>query len=99
MYIIPYLMGPPGSPLAKVGVELTDSLYVVLNMRIMTRMGEVAWRQLGESAEFNRGLHAMLDLDPDRRVIAHFPQDNAIISVGSGYGGNVLLGKKCLADR
>ena len=99
MYVIPYLMGPPGSPLAKVGVELTDSLYVVLNMRIMTRMGAVAWRQLGESAEFNRGLHAMLDLNPERRFIAHFPQDNAIISVGSGYGGNVLLGKKCLALR
>ncbi len=99
MYVIPYLMGPPGSPLAKVGVELTDSLYVVLNMRIMTRMGLVAWRHLGDSAEFNRGLHALLDLNPERRFIAHFPQDNAIISVGSGYGGNVLLGKKCLALR
>ncbi len=99
MYVVPYLMGPPGSPLAKIGVELTDSLYVVLNMRIMTRMGAVAWRQLGDSAEFNRGLHAMLDLNPERRFIAHFPQDNEIISVGSGYGGNVLLGKKCLALR
>ena len=99
MYVIPYLMGPPGSPLAKVGVELTDSLYVVLNMRIMTRMGLVAWRHLGDSADFNRGLHALLDLNPERRFIAHFPQDNAIISVGSGYGGNVLLGKKCLALR
>ena len=99
MYVVPYLMGPPGSPLAKVGVELTDSLYVVLNMRIMTRMGDVAWQQLGDSDDFNRGLHCLLDQNPERRLICHFPQDNAIISVGSGYGGNVLLGKKCLALR
>jgi len=99
MFVIPYLMGPPGSPLAKVGVELTDSLYVVLNMRIMTRMGDVAWQQLGDSDDFNRGLHCLLDVHPDRRLICHFPQDNTIISVGSGYGGNVLLGKKCLALR
>ncbi len=99
MYVVPYLMGPPGSPLAKVGVELTDSLYVVLNMRIMTRMGDAAWQQLGDSDEFNRGLHCLLDQNPERRLICHFPQDNTIISVGSGYGGNVLLGKKCLALR
>src|SRR5436190_16751975 len=99
MYVIPYLMGPPGSPLSKVGIELTDSIYVVLSMRIMTRMGEMAWKHLGDSDDFNRGLHCMLDVNPDRRFIAHFPQDNAVISVGSNYGGNALLGKKCLALR
>jgi phosphoenolpyruvate carboxykinase (GTP) len=99
MYVVPYLMGPAGSLLSKVGVELTDSLYVVLSMRIMTRMGAVAWEHLGESDDFNRGLHCTLDLNPERRYIAHFPQDNTIISVGSNYGGNVLLGKKCLALR
>src|SRR6202008_3368767 len=85
--------------LAKVGFELTDSPYVVLNMRIMARMGEVANQQLGLGADFNRGLHSMLDVNPDRRYIAHFPQDNTILSIGSAYGGNVLLGKKCLALR
>ncbi len=99
MYVVPYLMGPPGSPLAKVGIELTDSIYVVLSMRIMTRMGRVAWEHLGNGNNFNRGLHCMLDVHPDRRYIAHFPHDNEIISVGSNYGGNVLLGKKCLALR
>ena len=99
MYVVPYLMGPPGSPLTKVGLELTDSIYVVLNMRIMTRMGDVAYQHLGARRDFNRGLHCLLDVHPDRRYIAHFPHDNAIISVGSGYGGNVLLGKKCLALR
>ncbi len=99
MYAVPYLMGPPGSPLSKVGVELTDSIYVVLNMRIMSRMGRVALEHLGASDDFNRGIHSTLDLNPERRFIAHFPQDNTIISVGSGYGGNVLLGKKCLALR
>jgi len=99
MYVVPYLMGPPGSPLAKVGIEITDSIYVALSMGIMTRMGDVAYEQLGQSDEFNRGLHCMLDVSPNRRFIAHFPQDNAIISVGSNYGGNVLLGKKCLALR
>jgi len=99
MYVVPYLMGPLGSPLTKVGIELTDSLYVVLSMRIMTRMGQVAYDQLVDSDDFNRGLHCMLDVNPDRRFIAHFPQDNTVISVGSNYGGNVLLGKKCLALR
>lgn len=99
MYVVPYLMGPPGSPMTKVGVELTDSIYVVLSMGTMTRMGTVALDQLGDGDEFNRGLHGMLDVNPERRYIAHFPQDNTIISVGSNYGGNVLLGKKCLALR
>jgi phosphoenolpyruvate carboxykinase (GTP) len=99
MYVIPYLMGPLGSPLSKVGFEITDSIYVVLNMRIMSRMGQVALDHLGDSDDFNRGVHSTLDVNPDRRIIAHFPQDNTIISVGSGYGGNVLLGKKCLALR
>ncbi len=99
MYVVPYLMGPLGSPMTKVGLELTDSIYVVLSMRIMTRMGKVAYQHLGDSGDFNRGLHCMLDVNPERRYICHFPQDNAIISVGSAYGGNVLLGKKCFALR
>jgi phosphoenolpyruvate carboxykinase (GTP) len=99
MYVVPFLMGIPGSPLAKVGVEVTDSIYVVLSMRIMTRMGQIAWDQLGADGAFTKGLHSMLDVNPERRFIAHFPQDNTIISVGSNYGGNVLLGKKCLALR
>jgi len=99
MYVVPYLMGPLGSPLSKVGVELTDSIYVALSMRIMTRMGDIAWKQLDGSNDFNRGLHCMLDLDPANRYIAHFPEDNTIVSTGSNYGGNVLLGKKCLALR
>ncbi|HEY0134758.1 MAG TPA: phosphoenolpyruvate carboxykinase domain-containing protein, partial [Nannocystis sp.] len=99
MYVIPYVMGPLGSAMAKIGVELTDSVYVVLNMRIMTRMGKGALDMLGSSNDFNRGLHCTLDINPERRFICHFPQDNTIWSVGSGYGGNVLLGKKCLALR
>ncbi|MBK7155693.1 MAG: phosphoenolpyruvate carboxykinase (GTP) [Sandaracinaceae bacterium] len=99
MYVVPYCMGPIGSPFAKVGVELTDSVYVVLNQRIMTRMGNQALDMLGDSDDFNRGLHCTLDLDPEKRFICHFPQDNTIWSCGSGYGGNVLLGKKCLALR
>ncbi|HSO35418.1 MAG TPA: phosphoenolpyruvate carboxykinase (GTP) [Labilithrix sp.] len=99
MYVIPYIMGPKGSKMSKVGIELTDSIYVVLNQRIMTRMGRQALDMLGDSNEFNRGLHSTLDCNPERRYICHFPQDNTIWSVGSGYGGNVLLGKKCLALR
>ena len=99
MYVVPYIMGLPDSPFAKIGVELTDSVYVALNMRIMARMGEIALRKLGGSDDFNRGLHSVADCDPSRRYIVHFPQDNAIWSVGSGYGGNALLNKKCLALR
>lgn len=99
LYVIPYVMGPLGSAHSKVGIEVTDSIYVVLNMRIMTRMGRSAWDMLGEGNGFNRGLHSMGDLSPDRRFICHFPEDNTIWSIGSGYGGNVLLGKKCLALR
>ncbi|HOF70080.1 MAG TPA: phosphoenolpyruvate carboxykinase (GTP) [Verrucomicrobiota bacterium] len=99
LYVVPYLMGPPGSPMAKVGFELTDSIYVALSMGAMTRMGDVALEELGNREDFNRGLHCMLDIHPERRYISHFPKDNAVISVGSNYGGNVLLGKKCLALR
>ena len=99
MYVVPYLMGPEASEFARVGVELTDSVYVALNMRIMTRMGRVALDALGESDDFNRGLHSTLDLSPKRRLICHFPEDNAVWSVGSGYGGNALLSKKCFALR
>ena len=96
LFVVPYIMGPPDSPLTKVGFEISDSIYVVLSMRIMTRMGEVAVKRLGNdpAAEWNRGVHSLLDIDPARRFICHFPQDNTIISVGSGYGGNVLLSKK-----
>jgi phosphoenolpyruvate carboxykinase (GTP) len=99
MYVVPYLMGHLNSPMAKVGLEITDSIYVVLSMRIMTRMGTIAYQQLDQGKEFNRGVHSTLDLNPDRRYICHFPQDNTILSVGSNYGGNVLLGKKGLALR
>ena len=99
MYVVPFIMGIPGSPFNKIGVELTDSIYVVLNMRIMTRMGQVAMDELGSSSDFTKCLHSKHELDIDRRFICHFPEDNTIWSVGSGYGGNVLLGKKCLALR
>ncbi len=99
MYVVPYVLGPIGSPFSKVGIEITDSIYVVLNMQIMTRMGTAALDQLGQSQDFNRGIHCTLDLNPERRLICHFPQDNAIVSVGSGYGGNALLSKKCFALR
>ncbi len=99
MYVIPFVMGSLGSSFSKVGVEITDSLYVVLSMRIMTRMGSIAWKQLGDSNDWTRGLHCTADLDEHKRFICHFPQDNTIWSVGSGYGGNALLGKKCLSLR
>ena len=99
MYIIPYSMGPVGSPLAKIGLELTDSVYVVLNMLIMTRVSPKVLDVLGDSNDWVRGLHSRCDIDPENRYICHFPEDNTIISVNSGYGGNVLLGKKCFALR
>ena len=99
LYVIPFVMGPLGSPSSKVGIQITDSVYVVLNMRIMTRMGKAALDQLGLSNDFTRCLHGKADLNMSRRFICHFPEDNTVWSVGSGYGGNALLGKKCLALR
>ena len=99
MYVIPYSMGPIGSPIAKIGIEVTDSIYVVLNMVIMTRVSPKVLEVLGDSNDWVRGLHSRCDIDPEKRYICHFPQDNTIISVNSGYGGNVLLGKKCFALR
>ena len=99
MYVVPFLMGVPGSPFSKIGIEITDSIYVVLNMRIMTRIGQLVWDELGSSDHFTRCLHSKHELDIERRFICHFPEDNTIWSIGSGYGGNVLLGKKCLSLR
>ena len=99
MYVIPYCMGPVGSPYSKVGVEISDSPYVTVNMRIMTRMGKQALEKLGDSTDFVRGLHSTGELDPERRFICHFPETREIMSFGSGYGGNALLGKKCHALR
>jgi phosphoenolpyruvate carboxykinase (GTP) len=99
MYVIPFSMGPVGSGFSKIGVELTDSVYVVLNMLIMTRAGEAVSRQLEKEVEFTKCLHSKEQLDINKRLILHFPEDNTIWSVGSGYGGNVLLGKKCLSLR
>ena len=98
-YIIPYSMGPVGSEFSKAGIELTDSIYVVLNMAIMTRVGLNVLEALGDSNDWVRGLHCRCEIDEEKRYICHFPQDNTIISVNSGYGGNVLLGKKCFALR
>jgi len=99
MYVIPFSMGPLGGPSSKIGVELTDSIYVVLNMRIMTRMGTPVLEALGTHGTFTKCLHGKAERDINRRLILHFPEDNTIWSVGSGYGGNVLLGKKCMALR
>lgn len=99
MYVIPYSMGVPESDFAKIGIELTDSIYVVLNMLIMTRAGQHILDVLGDSPDFIKGLHARADIDENNRYICHFPEDNTIWSVNSGYGGNVLLGKKCFALR
>lgn len=99
MYIIPYSMGPVGSPFSKIGIEITDSIYVVLNMVIMTRVGKDVLDVLGDSDDWVRGIHCKCDIDEEKRYICQFPQDNTIYSVNSGYGGNVLLGKKCFALR
>ena len=99
MYVIPYSMSVVGSPFAKYGIELTDSIYVVLNMLIMTRVGLDVLEALGDSPDYIKGLHAKAELDEEKRYIVHFPEENAIWSVNSGYGGNVLLGKKCFALR
>ncbi len=99
LYVVPYLMGPESSPYSKVGIEITDSAYVVVSMRIMTRMGKVALDRLGASPDFVKGLHSLGDLSPERRFICHFPDKREIWSVGSGYGGNALLSKKCFALR
>jgi phosphoenolpyruvate carboxykinase (GTP) len=99
MYVVPFLMGPPGSRFSKAGVEITDSKYVVLSMRVMTRVGQVALDHLAGSDDFTRCLHSLGDLSPDRRFIMHFPERNTVWSIGSGYGGNALLGKKCMALR
>ena len=98
-YVIPYSMGVVGSPFSKIGIEITDSIYVVLNMMIMTRVGKMCLDQLGENGDFVKGFHAKCDVNPEKRYIMHFPEDNTIISVNSAYGGNVLLGKKCFALR
>ena len=99
MYVVPYILGPASSPISQVGVEITDSPYVAASMRIMSRMGKIALDRLGASSEFVPGLHSVGDLDPLRRYIVHFPKEKLIWSVGSGYGGNALLGKKCFALR
>ena len=99
MYVIPYCMGPIDSPLSRCGVEITDSAYVVANMRIMTRMGAAALKRLEKDSSFVKGLHSIGDLSPDHRFVMHFPEELTIKSIGSGYGGNALLGKKCHALR
>ncbi|WP_313913723.1 phosphoenolpyruvate carboxykinase (GTP) [Tahibacter sp.] len=99
LYVVPYCMGPIDSPLARCGVEITDSPYVVANMRIMTRMGAAALARIEREGSFVKGLHSTGDLDPAKRFIMHFPEELTIKSIGSGYGGNALLGKKCHALR
>ena len=99
MYIIPFIMGPAKSPFSKVGIEITDSIYVVLNMDIMTRVGKIAIEELSEKGDFTKCLHCTANVDPEERYIVQFPEDNTIWSINSAYGGNVLLGKKCFALR
>jgi len=99
MYVVPYIMGPVNSPISRAGVEVTDSAYVVASMRIMARMGRAALERIGSSPDFVPGLHSLADLNPERRFILHFPEEKLIWSIGSGYGGNALLGKKCFALR
>src|ERR1700757_4837042 len=99
MYVVPYILGPETSPYSKVGVELTDASYVVASMRIMSRIGKAALDRLGSSSDFVPGLHSLGDLNPERRFVLHFPEERLIWSIGSGYGGNALLGKKCFALR
>ena len=99
MYVIPFLMGPESAPSSRVGCEVTDSLYVAVNMRLMTRMGTVALKHLGQGREFFKGVHSVGTLDADHRYICHFPQERRVYSINSGYGGNALLSKKCVALR
>jgi phosphoenolpyruvate carboxykinase (GTP) len=99
LYVVPYCMGPIDSPYARCGVEITDSAYVVINMKLMTRMGRAALERIAREGSFVKGLHSTGDLNPERRFIMHFPEELAIQSFGSGYGGNALLGKKCHALR
>ena len=99
MYVIPYLMGPAGSPMSRVGLMVTDSAYVVASMHIMTRVGQVAFQHMRRDDDFIAGVHSLGDLSPDRRLILHFPEEQLIWSVGSGFGGNAVLGKKCHALR
>jgi phosphoenolpyruvate carboxykinase (GTP) len=99
MYVIPFIMGNPKSPYSKNCAQVTDSLYVALSMRVMTRVGKVAIDKIGNSNDFFKGIHSIGEVDPERRFIMHFPQENTVMSFGSGYGGNALLGKKCYSLR
>ena len=99
LYVIPYMMGHPASPYAKPCIQITDSIYVVVSMYIMTRVGKQTLERIGSSEAFVKGLHSIGDLDPNRRFIMHFPQEDLVMSIGSGYGGNALLGKKCFSLR
>ncbi len=99
LYVIPYMMGHPASPYAKPCIQITDSVYVVVSMHIMTRAGRETLRRIGDSDKFVKGLHSIGELDPNKRFIMHFPQEDLVMSIGSGYGGNALLGKKCFSLR